>query len=196
MRSGLLNKVPALGLAAILASGLILGACSSAPTIVSNTDPTVDFSQYKTYTFIEDLSTNSAQYQSLETTYLKASVGREMEARGFTKSNTPQLAINFSVDTQEKIRSRSVPSTSYGVGYDPYYDVYYDGWGTTHTTRIDQYTEGKLNIDAIDVSSRKLVWQGSTQGRLTKKDLENAQAVLDAAVVEIFQKFPIAGPGS
>ncbi len=73
--------------------------------------------------------------------------------------------------------------------------MYYDGWQTTHSTRIDQYTEGKLNIDAIDVSSRKLVWQGSTQGRLTKKDFENAQAVLNEAVIEIFQKFPIAGPG-
>ena len=196
MKSVFLNSKPAFGLAAVIATGLVLAACSSTPATVSNVDPGVDFSQYKTYAFVEDLSTNSEQFQSLETTYLKTSVTREMEARGFTKSDTPQLAINFSLNTEEKVRTRSVPSTSYGVGYDPYYDVYYEGWDTTHTTRIDQYTEGKLNIDAIDVSSRKLVWQGSTKGRLTKKDLENAQAVLDQAVVEVFQKFPVASPGN
>ena len=196
MKADFLNSKPAFGLAAVIATGLVLAACSSTPATVSNVDPGVDFSQYKTYAFVEDLSTNSEQYQSLETTYLKTSVAREMEARGFTQSDTPQLAINFSVNTEEKIRSRSVPTSSYGVGYDPYYDVYYEDWGTTHTTRIDQYTEGKLNIDAIDVSSRKLVWQGSTKGRLTRKDLENAQAVLDQAVVEVFQKFPVASPGN
>ena len=83
------------------------------------------------------------------------------------------------------------------MGIDPIYDdVYSGGWGMTHQTRIDQFTEGTLKIDLIDNEQRKMVWQGSTRGRLTKKDLENAQAVLDAAVVEIFQKFPIAGPGS
>ena len=80
------------------------------------------------------------------------------------------------------------------MGYDPYYDVYYDGWAASHTTRIDQYTEGKLNIDVIDPRERKLIWQGSISGRLTKKDYENAQAVLDESVVEIFKKFPVAPP--
>ena len=92
-----------------------------------------------------------------------------MEARGFTKSDDPDL----------------------GIGYDPYYDVYYDGWGTSHETRIDQYTEGKLDIDLNDVKQRKLVWQGTTKGRLTKKDYANAQKTLDEAVVEIFTQFPI-----
>ena len=66
-----------------------------------------------------------------------------MEARGFTKSDDPDLAINFSFDEEDKIRTRQVPTTSRGIGYDPYYDVYYDGWGTSHETRIDQDTESR-----------------------------------------------------
>jgi hypothetical protein len=163
-------------------------ACSSNPATTSNSDPTVDFSQYKTFAFMADLATDKAAYQSLETTYLKESVGRELEKIGLRKvASNPDLAINFSVETEEKVRSRSVPTGGYGMGYDPYYDVYGSGWGSSHTTEITQYTEGKLNIDAIDVKSRKLVWQGSTKGRLTNKDRENYQLTLDQSVSEIFE---------
>ena len=41
-----------------------------------------------------------------------------------------------------------------------------------------------------------MVWQGSTKGRLTQKMLENAEATLDEAVVEIFTVFPVAAPGA
>jgi Domain of unknown function (DUF4136) len=170
---------------AILTTALV--ACSSTPNTTSNSDPTVDFSKYKTFAFLADLSTDKEAYQSLETTYLKQSVGRELEELGLQQVDSdPDLAINFSVETQEKVTSRSVPSGGYGIGYDPYYDVYYDNWGMNHTTRIDQHTEGKLNIDAIDVKSRKLVWQGSTRGRLTSKAKDNYQETLDEAVKEIF----------
>ena len=165
-----------------------LVACSSTPA-TSNADPTVDFSKYKTYAFMADLATDKSSYQSLETTYLKESVSREMKKLGLQQvADNPDLAINFSIETQEKVTSRSVPTGGVGIGYDPYYDVYYDSWGMNHTTRIDQYTEGKLNIDAIDVASRKLVWQGSTKGRLTSKAKANYEVTLDEAVKEIFER--------
>jgi hypothetical protein len=173
-----------------LLAACVVTACSSTPNTVSNVDPSVDFTRYKTYAFVADLATDKQAYQSLETTHLKRSVKREMEQRGFTQSDTPDVAVNFSVETAEKMRTRSVPNVSSGVGYDPYYDVYYDDWGTTHSTRIDQYTEGKLNIDLIDVGSRKLVWQGSTKGRITKKDEKDWAGTLDTAVTEIFAAFP------
>jgi hypothetical protein len=173
-----------------LVAACFFSACSSTPNTVSNVDPSVDFTRYKTYAFVADLATDKQAYQSLETTHLKNSVKREMELRGFRPSDKPDVAINFSVETADKVRTRSVPNTSYGVGYDPYYDVYYDGWATTHSTRIDQYTEGKLKIDLIDVSSRKLVWQGSTKGRISKKDEKDWAGTLDGAVTEIFSTFP------
>ena len=178
--------------ASALAAFLIaIAACSSTPSIVSTVDPSVDFSQIKTYGFIEAPDTDGQRYQSLETGFLVAAVTREMNARGFTQSADPDVLVNFAIETQEKIRSRPSPNVGYGVGYDPYYDVYYDGWGASHTTRIDQYTEGKLKIDLIDPRERKLVWQGSTKGRVTQKDLENAELTLNTAVAEVFSEFPI-----
>jgi hypothetical protein len=114
----------------------LLAGCSGSSNTVSMSDPEADFSQYKTYNFVQTKSANGADYETLDSNYLKASATREMEARGFTKSDDPDVAINFSFDEEDKIRTRQVPSSSYGMGYDPYYDVYYDGWGTSHETRI------------------------------------------------------------
>jgi hypothetical protein len=62
----------------------------------------------------------------------------------------------------------------------------------SHEPRIEQYTDGQLNINLVDPQTRQVILQSSTRGRLTKKDYENAQATLDAAVAEIFQQFPVA----
>lgn len=165
---------------------LAVAACSSSPTTV-NYDETADFSSYETYAFMADLATDKAAFQSLESTFLKEAVGRELDSLGLQQvAADPDLLINFAIETQEKIRSRSVPTGGYGIGYDPFYDVYGTAWGMGHTTEIDQYTEGRLIIDAIDVKQKKIVWQGSTKGRLTTKALKNYQVTLEAAVQEIF----------
>ena len=167
----------------------LLTACSS-PT-VSDADPTADFSSYQTYAFLSDVATDKAAYETLERAHLKAAVGRELNARGYRQDNTqPDLLVNFAIETQEKVQSRTVPTGGYGIGYDPFYDVYTTGWGMSHTTRIDQYTEGTLEIDLIDVDDRKMIWQGRTKGRLTQKDMQNYKATLDEAVTDIFEQFP------
>ena len=177
-----------LATAILTAAIVIVGACSSNPTTV-NYDPGTDFSQYETYAFLADLATDKEQYQSLEATYLRQSVSREFDRLGLRQvAENPDLAINLAIESQEKIRSRSVPTGGYGIGYDPFYDVYGTGWGGGYTTQIDQYTEGKLVIDAIDVKLKKVVWSGSTKGRLTNKDMQNFEQTLDEAVKEIFSE--------
>ena len=181
--------------ALLAAAVLSLTACSSSNT-VSSAVPGVDFGQYKSYGFMTTTGSDGKPYQSLETGYLRTAVSRELDARGWSQSESPDALVNFSIETQEKVRSRSVPSAGYGVGYDPYYDAYYDDWGMNHQTQISQYTEGKLNIDLIDREARRMIWQGSTKGTLTEKDYQNPQATLDGAVTEIFTQFPVAAPAS
>ncbi len=63
------------GLAAA-AAVLMLGGCASSPNTYSNADQSVDFQQYQTYAFMQDLATDGKQYQSLDSTYLKDSVAK------------------------------------------------------------------------------------------------------------------------
>ncbi len=176
---------------AVAVLGLLLAGCASDPT-TSNVDPSADLTKYNTYAFLQDLATDKgADYGSLETTYLRNAVAAELNALGMKENaSNPDILINFSIETQEKVQSRSVPTGHMGMGYDPFYDgYYYGGWGATHTTRIDQFTEGRLVIDAIDPDEKKLVWQGTTKGRLTTKAMQNMEETLSGAVNEIFAKF-------
>ena len=173
----------------LLAAALISG-CASTPKVFSQQDPTADFAAFRTYGFYDNPSTNDASYESLMTSFLKVSVAQQMDIRGLTYDpDNPDIMVNFFLNTQEKVRSRQVPSMG---GYYGYRDPFYDGWGGyAYETRIDQYTEGTLNIDVADVSKQKLIWEGAVVGRITDEVIRNLEREIDLAVVEIFKQFPI-----
>jgi len=164
---------------------LIIGACVSTPNTYSNVDRNADFTQYKTYGFYEQLATDRANYESTETRILKSSVAREMESRNFIAATVPDLKINFYIETEDKIRSRQTPTAGGYYGYRGY-----GAWGG-YETRIDQYTQGTLNIDVVDARTEKLVWEGAIVGKITKEVMENLESVLDQAVTEIYRNFPV-----
>ena len=174
---------------------LAISGCASQPKIFSNSDTSIDFAQYKTYSFFSELSTDKPGYESLESTFLKVAVAQEMDKRGFTYASDADLLLNFYINTEEKIRSRSVPTSG---GYYGYRDPFYDPWGGYggYETRIDQYTEGTLNIDAVDAGTKKLVWEGSIVGKITEKTIQNLEAVIDTAVAEVFTGFPVQPPAT
>ena len=64
------------------------------------------------------------------------------------------------------------------------YPVWYD------ETRVNQYTEGTLNVDIIDAQKRQLIWEGTAVGRVGNKQRDDRAAALDASIVEIFSKYP------
>jgi hypothetical protein len=63
--------------------------------------------------------------------------------------------------------------------------------GVAYETRVDQYVEGTLNIDVVDATTNKLVWEGSIAGRLTDEDIRNMEKTVDEAVAAVMSGFPI-----
>ena len=112
----------------------------------------------------------------------------QMISKGYRYSNNPDLWVNFNTYTKEKIQDLS------DVMPHPYYDFRHDYgvWGNYphYETRIEQYTEGTLNIDVIDKSNKKLLWEGIAVGRLNKRTLDNLEEKINQAVALIFEKFP------
>ena len=171
--------------------------CASTPNTLSNAAPGVDFSRYSTFGFLDNLATDEQEYESLETSYLKVAMSQELDRKGLNYSSSPDLLVNFYINTQEKIRSRSVPTTGAYYGYrDPFYDPWggYGGYAG-YETRIDQYTEGTLNIDVIDAATNKLIWESAVAGRVTDKAIRNLEQTIDDAVRAIMADFPIAAGG-
>ena len=90
---------------------LFLFSCSTTPNTVSNVAPDVDFSSYSTYGFFSPLATDGRDYESIVSSFLKVAMAQEMDKRGFAYSDSPELLINFYINTRERIRTRQVPMT-------------------------------------------------------------------------------------
>ena len=169
---------------------LAMVGCAATPNTVSNVAPDVDFRQYSTFGFYSPLATDEQGYESLVSSFLKVAMAQELDERGLAYSDSPDLMINFYINTQEKIRTRNVPTTrgyyTYRrpYGYDPFFGY------PAYETHIDQYTEGTLNIDIVDLKTQKLVWEGMASGRVRDSAVRNLEQSIDSAVAAIMQNFP------
>ena len=166
----------------LLCGALLLAGCASGPKIYTNEDPTVDFGKYRTFGFQAQLGTDNDQYASLASQYLKAATVREMEARGYKESANPDMIVNFSVNTEEKIRTTQSPTAGGYYGYRGY-----GAWGGYggYETRVTQYTEGTVNVDLVDAEKSQLIWEGVIVGKVTDEVRENLAEVCDAVVTEV-----------
>ena len=169
---------------------LCLASCSTGPTIITNSDPNVDWSQYRTFGFFSPLGTDRGSVRSLVSNQLIESTTREMENAGFRRADSqPDLLINFVLSTRETIQSR--PSTSAAMHHSRGRYSTWSGWSAgASTTEVVQRTEGTLGIDIVDRVRNQLVWEGAASKTVTTSARENQAEVLDNAISEIFTEFP------
>ena len=163
----------------------IFPACESTPEVRSNLDPSANLSNYKTYAFAPQPGTSRGGYSTPLTTYFEMAVSREMDARGYRKADSnADLLVNFNANATEKVDIQSTPGPP--VGYYGYRAGLYGEPGV-ETVR---YKVGTANIDVVDPSKKKLLWEGVAEGKLTDEVMKNPQAAVDKAVAQMFTKFP------
>lgn len=159
---------------------LLLAACASGPTIVANTNPGTDFRAFQTYNFFEPLGTDRAGgVRTPLSTRLMASMDREMSVRGLTRSESPDLLIDFTVSAVDRVDVRSTPSHTV---HRSHWNRGFNTW-PTYSTTVRQYTEGSLIIDLIDPRSNSLVAEGAASSRINNTDFTQQQ--IDDVVAQI-----------
>jgi hypothetical protein len=181
--------------ATLVVAAIALAGCASGPDIRGDFDKSVDFGQYRTYGFVAQAGTDSGDVKSLATQILQRVASQQMEARGYTRSDSPDLAINFKGKLEEKTDIESTPAPYYGPGwgYGGWYGAPYGGWGGTEVT-TRRYNVGTLVMDVVDLKKRQVVFQGGIEGVVTKEMLQNREAAMTRAVEHIFSKYPfVAG---
>jgi hypothetical protein len=177
--------------ASLLVLATITSGCAS-DNIRSDHDPSADFSQYSTFNFFKDAGPEDTNYQSFFSKYMVAAITREMEARGYTLSDDPDLLVNFNAILREKTDVRTTQAPMYG-GYYGSRGGFYDPWmgyGYAQETHVSQYTEGTFNIDLVDARRKKLVWEAVGTGRVSQKALEELEERVNAGVAKFFAKYP------
>ncbi len=171
---------------------LLVAGCASGPSIYANKDPGADFATYRTFNFMNPLGTDRPGYSSVLSEYLRTAASRELEARGYQKSDNPDLLVNFNVQTKDKVQTTTTPSGPAYGGYYGYRSGYYGTWGG-YDTQVTQYTEGTLTVDVVDAGRKQLAWDGTAVGRIREEARKNLQQAVDRVMTQIFEKFPSRG---
>lgn len=171
----------------------LAGCASSGGNILSDYDHEAPFGSYKTYNIMEGAGPDSGSYQSFFSQYMVTAITLEMERRGYTKSDDPDLLVNFNAILQDKTKVTSTPAPMMGGGYYGYRGGHYGAWGGygyATETRVSQYTEGTFNIDIVDARKHQLVWEAVGVGKVTEKKLDNLEEVVMNGVPNFFALYP------
>jgi hypothetical protein len=191
----MITKRPSL-VTTLAIAAVALAGCASGPDIRADYDKAADFGKYRSYGFVAQAGTDQGDFKSLSTQMLQNAASRQMESRGYTRSDNPDLVINFKGQLEEKTDIESTPAPYFGPGwgYGGWGGAYYGGWGggTEVTTR--RYNVGTLVMDVVDREKRQVVYQGGIEGVVTREMMQNREATITAAVGHLFSKYPfVAG---
>ena len=173
------------GLAVIILLVAVSG-CSSL-SVNYDYDQNVEWTKFKTYGWMDVSQHPSDPSSPLGNTPLLEqrihnSVDYEMEQRGITLSDNPDLLVVYHLGTEEKIQV-----TDWGYRYSDYY------WGYGgRQIDVYQFTEGSLVIDLVDAETTDLVWRGTGTGVVdqAQKSPEEMQAGADEVINKIMKSFP------
>jgi len=189
-----MSKRPSFVLLIFVGFAMLTG-CASGPKIQTDYDPSVDFSQYRTFGFFNPMSIEGEHYSTLFGQAFRESIGREMRALGYVESDNPDLGINVSARLQEKTKVTTTIDPVMHGGYYGYRRGHYDPWmsyGYGTSTHVSQYTEGTVNIDIVDMAQKRMVWEGVAIGRL-KEGRSNAEVreAIDSGVAKMFAGYQV-----
>ena len=161
---------------------IVLTSCSSV-RVNQDYDKNVDFSQYKTYAY-HKAGVDKVEISDLDKKRILRSIDEVMTAKGFTKSETPDLLINFFTKEREQV---DVNQFNMGWGYG--WGWGWNPWMWGNNTSVNRYTEGTLTIDVIDAKKKELIWQGQGEGVLTK-NVDKKDEKIKEFVSKILEQYP------
>ncbi|RNC92711.1 MAG: DUF4136 domain-containing protein [Allomuricauda sp.] len=176
---------------------VFLSSCVSV-RVVSDYDREANFNEYKSYAFYKT-GIDKAQISDLDKKRILKAIDNELSARGFVKSQEPDLLISIFTKEREQV---DVYNNNFGWGWGGFgWGGFYNpwvwgpgwGWGGAWGPNVSTRTQGSLYIDLIDAKNKELVWQGRGVGTLNNtKNIEKKEARIREFVGEILQAYPPA----
>ncbi len=160
----------------------LLGSCASV-RVANDYDKKADFNNFKTFAFFKN-GIDKLEISDLDKRRILSAIEVELTAKGFTKSETPDLLVNIFTKSTEQVNVNQFNSGwgyGYGYGWNPWM---WGGNSSVYTT-----TEGTLFIDLIDAKTKQLVWQGEGSGDLTKNTEKKDERVKEF-VAQIMAQYP------
>ncbi|MGV9004480.1 DUF4136 domain-containing protein [Flavobacterium sp.] len=160
----------------------VFASCSSV-RVNQDYDKNVNFDGFKTYAYHKS-GVDKVEISDLDKKRILRSIDEVMMSKGFTKSENPDVLINFFTKEREQVNVNQY-NAGYGYGWRYGWNPYLWGGNTTVTT----HSEGTLTIDIIDAKKKELIWQGQGEGYLTKNTDKKDENIKEF-VTEILKQYP------
>ncbi len=163
---------------------MAMSSCSSV-RVATDYDKNANFNEYKTFAFYKT-GIDKAEISDLDKRRILRAIEAELLAKGFTKSETPDILVSIFTKSQQRV---DVYNNAWGMGgwgwggFGPW------GWGWNQQPNVSTSVEGVLYVDLIDANKKELIWQGMGTGYLTQK-MEKKDARIQEFVSKIMEKYP------
>lgn len=167
---------------------LTLAACQSTK-VTTDFDPAADFSNYRQYSWLDERSGVSQEFNPLLAKRVKDAVASALDAKGFSATSAnPDFKVRYFVNSSAQVREPnargSVGLGSFGRNVGMGVSLGFPLGGTTVTQ------QAQIVIDFIDPQSDALAWRGSRDIALRGEEPEAITEQVRAAVNEIIAQFP------
>jgi hypothetical protein len=179
-------------LAVIFLGSVLLVSCAS--TVHIEKDETVNFGNYKTYTWVHGDNSKLNNQSDLVEARVRQAVNAELEKAGWRQSkNKPDALLDYDLFVERNSREKSEPVYSQPFSrlvYNPYTrrysTIYYPSEFLGYESHSQTIKEGTITITMIDAKTDKMIWQGWTTEVVNSRNLSGKE--VQKAVASIFKK--------
>lgn len=171
-----MKAIRVIGVLGILLGLLVVSA--AAQSVQSDFDRTFRFSNLKTFSFAVQrrAATDPLAGDTLNDGRIRSGLESQLLANGFRmETEKPDFVIAYYVTTKNRL---NVQDYSYGP----------PRWWGSRDIRVNQYAEGTLMVDFIDVRTNQVVWRGRATGALELKGVDKKITKSTEKLVKQFLK--------
>ncbi len=168
---------------------LLLGACSSTPSLEARTDYNreFNFSGVKSIAIqpVQRANLAAVRISDMQVTRMNESFRNALQARGLSvvdDNAQADLLMVWHLVTEERTDVRTYNTQSF-------YNCWRCGPSVSDVS-VRQFTQGTLIVDMVDPMSNRSVWRSIVQTRLRDTNAEQAEALRNEAARASFAQFP------
>jgi hypothetical protein len=180
--------------------GIVFLLASCAPSAHIEKDDTTDFTQYKTFAWIEkDGKGKTNSTNGLAEQKIREAVNQELQKTAGWKETkrNPDVLLSYDVLVERSVKQQTDPVYSRPFTrtfYNPYSRRFINVWYPSQFMGYDNYDtpvrEGTVTISMIDAGTDKTVWQGWSTAEVDSRKMTSKE--IQSSVKAIFRKFDVA----
>ena len=178
----------------ILLVSLVLAACSTTPSAVTDFDPDYDFAGLKTFYVLETKQGEGSSQSLLVSPFTLGhlhGVIQENLSQRYQRVDSPEKAdflVRYHVVLEDRLDARDYDSY---YGYHGYSSHFYGRGYYPRGNRSQGYRQGSLILDFVDAKTEEPIWRGVSEERLRDSYTpQRHREILSEAASFTLSRFP------